>query len=433
MIQRLWGNRFFMLFCIIFAGEIIFSLPFHVARFFRPTFMEVFNLNNAELGDIFALYGVMAMLAYLPGGIIVDAFSSRKLMSFSLLATALGGVVLLGIPNKTVLALVFAYWGVTTIFMFWAAMLKATRAWGGVLSQGKAFGIVDGGRGLVAASVATLIVIALGFVLPSNVENLSPGEQRRAIQLISMLYTFLTVAAAVLILVVLPEEDPQIRLAQQTSTRFSAINQLAVKPIVWCQACIVLTAYCAYKGLDYYTLYATEVLGKNEIESAQLMANASFLRPVAALVAGILADKIRTSITLMWTFFTLLLSYLVFALLSPTMGQVWIIEANIVLSFFLVFALRGIYFALLEESKVSMHLTGASVGIISFVGFTPDIFFASLVGRVLDASPGVAGFNTVFLILGGLTLIGMVATGLFLSLASPADGDTVKQKFSHRD
>ena len=48
---------------LVLAGELIFGLPFHTARFFRPTFLEVFGFSNTQLGDVFAVYGITAMLA----------------------------------------------------------------------------------------------------------------------------------------------------------------------------------------------------------------------------------------------------------------------------------------------------------------------------------------------------------------------------------
>ena len=148
------SHRFLIVFTIVFAGEIIFSLPFHVARFFRPTLLEVFSLTNTELGDIFGIYGLMAMLAYFPGGAIADRFSAKNLMIISLVTTAFGGVVFMQVPTITTLYLLFGYWGITTILLFWAAMIKITRIWGGESTQGIAFGILDGGRGLVAAMVS---------------------------------------------------------------------------------------------------------------------------------------------------------------------------------------------------------------------------------------------------------------------------------------
>ncbi len=81
------AHKLLVIFCLVMAGEMIFGLPFHVVRYFRPTFMDVFNMKNAELGDAMAIYGITAMLSYFPGGVLADRFSARKLMSISLLAT----------------------------------------------------------------------------------------------------------------------------------------------------------------------------------------------------------------------------------------------------------------------------------------------------------------------------------------------------------
>ena len=65
-------SRYLYIAALIIAGEIIFGLPFHTARFFRPTMLEVFGFTNTQLGDLFALYGLTAMLSYFPGGAIAD-------------------------------------------------------------------------------------------------------------------------------------------------------------------------------------------------------------------------------------------------------------------------------------------------------------------------------------------------------------------------
>ena len=83
-------SNWLILFSLIFAGEMIFGLPFHIARFFRPTLLESFGLSNTNLGDIFAFYGITAMISYLPGGILADRFSTRKMLTFSLITTAFG-------------------------------------------------------------------------------------------------------------------------------------------------------------------------------------------------------------------------------------------------------------------------------------------------------------------------------------------------------
>ena len=139
---------------LILSGEFIYFLPYVLSRVFRPTFLDVFQLNNFQLGSLFSVYGIVALLSYIYGGVITDRYSPRKLMSSALFLTSLGGFVLASYPSYITLQILYGYWGFTSVFLFWGAMIKATRLWGGDSNQGKAFGLLDGGRGIVAASMA---------------------------------------------------------------------------------------------------------------------------------------------------------------------------------------------------------------------------------------------------------------------------------------
>ncbi len=88
-----------------------------------------------------------------------------------------------------------------------------------------------------------------------------------------------------------------------------------------------------------------------------------------------------------------------------------IIVINIFDSLFVVYALRGIYFALLEETRTPRTITGAAVGMISLLGFTPEIFFAPIAGRILDATPGAGGHLNVFLLLAAISVCGVAVVG----------------------
>ena len=40
-------ERLVFMACLIIAGETIFALPFHIARFFRPTLLAALDFSNA--------------------------------------------------------------------------------------------------------------------------------------------------------------------------------------------------------------------------------------------------------------------------------------------------------------------------------------------------------------------------------------------------
>ena len=397
-----------MIFCLVFAGEMNFSLPFHVARFFRPTLLNVFNLSNAALGDAIAIYGIAAMIAYFPGGAIADRFSARKLLTISLVFTALGGIYFAQIPGRLGLSILFGYWGLTTILLFWAALIKATKEWGGEFAQGRAFGILDGGRGLIAAAAATFAVFLLKRFLPDNPDFASVYQRKEALQAVIYFYSLMTFASAILVWVFIPDSKQGSTIL--TSKFVTGIGRIFRNRLVWLQAAIVVASYSGYKGLDFYSLYSVDILGMDEVGAARFMSNASYIRVFAAIFAGLLVDRFSAIKVIGSTFTLLLISYVLLIFLSPVPGVVIIIYGNIIFTFAAVYALRGVYFALLEETNIDKILTGTAVGLISVIGFTPDVFLNSVAGRILDASPNLAGYHNYFMFLAGFALVGLFAS-----------------------
>ena len=349
--------RFTLMLTLIFAGEIVFLLPFHTTRFFRPTMLEAFELTNTQLGDFFAAYGVLAMIAYFPGGALADRFSARSLLTASLVATSAGGLYMATYPGALGLALLFAYWGVTTILLFWAALIRATREWGGHDEQGRAFGVLEGGRGLVAALLASGGVMLLAMFMPDNLDQLNNEERRAAFRTVIFFYSFVTLAAAAMTWIVIP---PIKHIGDSTQALLR--NSIAVlgRPLVWAQAGVIICAYCGYKGFDNYSLYAVQVLDMNEVDAASLAAYGTYVRPVAAIAAGFLADRWGSGKMVGASFVLMVLSYGSLATMMPVGSGLYIIYGNMLVSISAVFMLRGVYFALLEENQVPPYLTGTA-------------------------------------------------------------------------
>jgi nitrate/nitrite transporter NarK len=392
----------------------MFGLPFHVARYFRATILEVFGLSNADLGDLFAVYGITATLAYFSGGPLADRFSARKMMAISLIATGIGGFYMATIPGPVGMAILYGYWGVTTILLFWAALIRATREWGGAVEQGRAFGILDGGRGLVAAGLASFAVIAFGRFFPAEADLVTAGVRLAALRSVIHFYTAATLAAGFLCWVSIPEDERARRSSQAKA--YKGMGEVFRTRSVWAQAMIVVCAYCGYKGLDNYSLYAVQVLGMSELDAARFTAATAYIRPVAAVAAGLMADRFSARRVIGGLFIAMTISYGVLSQFSPSPEHVNILYANIIISYFGVFGLRGVYFALLEETRIPNDHTGKAVGLISVVGFTPEIFFGPISGRILDRAPGIAGHQNYFLLLAGISAVGVVTVLILTSL-----------------
>ena len=397
---------------LIVAGEAVFFLPFVLPRVFRPTLLDVFHLTNLELGIAFSVYGMVAMLAYFPSGPLADRFSARKLMAFALLATSIGGLAMASIPSLAALKVLYGFWGVTTILLFWAPLIRATRAWGGAKLPGRAFGILDGGRGLVAAAIGSGAVALFAFFMPDEVQSATPDQRANAFRQVILLFSGITFAAAVFVWFALPRwSEPSHDV--QNKIQPKGVGRLLRMPTVWLQAIVVVCAYVGYKGLDDVSLYAHVVLGFDEVQAARVGTLSMWVRPFAAIAAGFLADRLGVARMT-------ILSLLVFGIGSaviaagafrPSMTVFFF--ATLIATSAAVFALRGLYYAMMEEGRVPFGDTGSAVGIVSVVGYTPDIFMGPLMGILLDRWPGELGHQYVFAVLALSALVGLMASIFF--------------------
>ena len=406
-------NRILRILALIIAGEMIYGLPFHTQRLFRPTMLDAFGITNTQLGDMSAVFGITAMVSYFFGGPLADRYSARSLMATSLVLTALGGFYMATIPSVFEMTLLYGFWGVTTSFLFWAALIKATRDWGGSSAQGVAFGILDGGRGLAAAMLGAVAVGILASYLPEQLGQTSNADRQAGMGNIISYYASITLACSALVWFLVPHDERSVNSGRNP---FAGVLEVIRRPLAWSQAGIIICAYCGYKGVDNYSLYAVQVLGKNEVEAALLSTYGFYVRPVGAVMAGVIADRFGSARSILVMFLAMAATYGALSVATLETATLFVIYANLFVTLFAVYAIRGIYYALLEETRTPKHLTGASVAVIAFVGYTPEIFFGPVTGRILDANPGIPGFHNYFLFLATVSAIGIAISAVLLRL-----------------
>ena len=408
----------YRLLLLIFAGEAIFLLPFVLSRIFRPTFLAVFALTNYQLGICFSIYGVVALLSYLYGGVLADVFSSRRLIASALFLTALGGLYLATFPNYFQLKLLFGYWGFTTIFLFWGAMIKATRVWGGDTQQGRAFGFLEGGRGLVAATLGAVGVFIFSLFLPETVESSSLLQRQQAFRYVVLFTSALVFLIALMIFWGLHETEANADEKKLQKIKMTTVLEVMQYSAVRLLMLIVLCAYVGYKVTDVFSLYAAEIIQFNEVDAAKVGAFQMYLRPIVCVLVGILADKTKTSLWLIVGFLLMGLGAMLFVSGSITSAWPWIFILSMVVVLIGTYGLRSLYFSAFHEGKIPLAFTGTAVGVVSVLGYTPDIFMGPLMGILLDSFPGIKGHQLVFLVLAIFSALGCWAAYRFYHLTA---------------
>jgi len=414
------NKKFLILTLLILSGEFIYFLPYVLSRVFRPTFLDVFQLNNFQLGSLFSVYGVVALLSYIYGGVITDRYSPRKLMSSALFLTALGGLVLASYPSYQTLQILYGYWGFTSVFLFWGAMIKATRLWGGDNNQGKAFGFLDGGRGIIAASMGSIGVFVFTIVLTSDIESASVLERQEAFRYVILLSSFMVAFIGLLVLIFLrnmEDKNTNFELPLNTLTNIKGVLK---NESIWLLMLIIMCAYVGYKVTDIYSLYASEVMLYDQIEAAEVGALQLYLRPIVCIAIGLLADRTKNMFWIIFGFITMLIGALIFSfgIIKPDMNFIFFL--SLVILAVGTYSIRALYFAVLKEANVAFALTGTAVGIISVVGYSPDIFAGPIMGYLLDENPGIIGHQYVYFMLVIFSIIGLIASIRFARLTKPS-------------
>ena len=411
-------RRYHIIALLILAGEAVFLLPFIIPRIFRPTFLDVFQINNLELGTCFSIYGIVALISYFFGGLIADRFQPRKLMATALFMTALGGVAMSFYPSLLMMRIIYGYWGATTILLFWAAMIKATRTWGGLDGQGRAFGFLDGGRGLVTVGIGSLGVLLFSFLMIENIEEATLGQRQGAFNYVILGFSFLVVVISLLVWKYLKMEGDKNSSINNNENIWALSNIKTVLkiPTVWLLMLIILCAYVGYKITDDFSLYAKEVMLYDEIKAAQTGTLLMYARPTVGILIGFMADRSRVSVWMIVGFMLMLLGGLIFGSGIVAPGMVSFFFISLFATSIGIYSLRSLYFAAMQEGHIPLAVTGTAVGLISLVGYTPDIFVGPTMGYLLDSSPGELGHQHVFLMLAGFSALGTIASIVFYRL-----------------
>lgn len=406
----------YFLLLLILAGESVFILPFVLSRVFRPTVLEAFNLDNVQLGICFSVYGIIALLSYLFGGPLADKYPPRKLIASALWMTALGGLVYATFPGYTVLKILYGYWGFTTIFLFWAPMIKATRIWGGSSSQGKAFGFLDGGRGLVGALFGALGVSIFSLFITDEVSEATVAESRMAFKYVILVTSGIVVFVGLMVWSFMKMDRKLEKEIVLDKITLSQIKEVLRLPSVWLLMIIILCGYVGYKITDVFSLYAQDVMLYDQVGSAQVGTFLLFIRPVIGVLIGILADRTNTTIWLVISFVVTFFGALLFATGLITDSETLLFFISILVVAAGVYAARALYFAVMERGQIPLVLTGTAVGLISLIGYTPDIFAGPAMGVLLENSPGAVGHQHVFWMLALFAFIGGIAAWYYYRL-----------------
>lgn len=382
----------FLNICLLaFAGSIIYGLPYF-RSYYYDAYCAAYNLTNTQMGALGSAYGVLGLVSYFIGGVLADRFSAKKLLIFSLIATGVGGFTHLLTDNYYMLLGIYGLWGVTSLLTFWPALMKVIRTQGKDDEQSRAYGIFEGGRGIVNAAHLAIATAIFGVF---------EAKAAAAVGLnwIIVFYSVCPILCGILFVFLI--KDPQKEdgsVEEKKRLTLKDFGRIAKLPAVWLAIFITFTTYVFNMSFYYFTPFATNIIGISAVLGAVLTVAAQYIRPVASAGGGFMGDKVGRSRMLILGFALEGIGTAALMVTGGLSGQIQgiLVVAACIIVYVGMYSNFGIYFSLLSEGGVPLDLAGVAIGLVSTFGYLPEVLCPLIAGKTLDAYSGSTGYNIYF-------------------------------------
>lgn len=370
---------------------------------------DALALNETQFGVTMSVFGIFATLTYWPGGWLADRISPRKLLTFSYVTTGLMGFWLATFPSYWASIVIHGFWGVSTSLTFWAAMIRATKDLASSDEQGRFFGFLESGQGLfsVLINYAMIGLFSL-FATPAL-----------GIQWVLIVLSIGALSAGVVTWIFF--KDPAELIPNPSLLK--DMGETLKSPMVWALAVIIFTAYVARCLIGFMTPYLTDVLLVSAATSGLIATTWNYIGQFAGGPSGgLIADKIKARPLVVTIGFGIMVALFLIIYMVPAQPAFKAAIIGLVMLLFLtLYAVRGVYFALLDDMGVPPQICGAAIGLASLVGFTPEVFVYAWAGSIIDKYKAMDqladGYGILFLTGAGVELAGMlVALGVLIKI-----------------
>ena len=389
---------------IVSSGAVVVYLTYLIRYVFYEPVLQSLSLTNEQLGILYGLYGTTAMISYLPGGILADKIRVKYLATAGFGISAILTLWYSTLPSYEMLMIMFPLFGVCTTFIYWGIRYKGIRLVSNDNTYSRNIGISYGIVGILG-----LVVNFISMWIFDQFAEMSAGFNA-----VLMFYAGLNILFAIASFVLIPKFEGEI---VKTRKKFDLSELVAAikHPGVWLTTLSMFFIYTVYTSLSYTVPYVTAVFGAS-VGTAALMGNIRMYGTslFSSPIIGALATKIKSPAKTMLLCMGITAICLFVIVLAPHTAafMIPVIILIMVLSFFLNGA-YGVASSLFTETKVPATIFGSASGILSVIGFLPDMFVSPIAGRWLDQF-GNGAYTYIFIALGVSALLSMACAFLVL-------------------
>ncbi|AXE10712.1 MFS transporter [Salmonella enterica] len=399
-------NKWIKLCFLILGGGTIFKLSSMKDVFYVPMQAD-WGLTNTQIGFGFTVYAIVQTVGLFSSLYIADRFSKKILLPVGLIGVGLCGAYLTTLPSFSGYLIAFGAMAFFGEVVYWPVLLKAVRLLGTRDEQGRMFGFLEAGRGVVDVLIASgALFVFVHF-----------GEGKTGMQAGLVYYTLVTILVGIITYFIVDSDDrSSSRDVEDVNKQvFTGIKNVIKSPNLWLASFCIFFVYSAYCGLTYFIPFLKDIYALPvALVGAYGIINQYGLKMVGGPVGGFLADKIAHSpvIYLKWTFLISAIAMLLFIQLPHDSMNVYLGMAATLGFGAIIFSQRAIFFAPMDEIGTPREFAGSAMAFGCIIGYMPSMFAYTLYGSLLDNFSGIQGYNYVFSVMVAFSLLGFVCATL---------------------
>ena len=398
-------QRYLQLLLLIIGSGTIYPVVY-MRQNFEGSMLETFDITRAQLGECHSILGIVFFLTYLPSGWLSDKLPTRWLMSLSMAGTGFLALWLSTGPEFAQIKLIFIGWGITSGLTLWGALIKGTSLLAPHDQQGRFFGLLESGRGLVEALLASIGLAVFAYFL-NSVGTGTSGSLAAVI----WFYGLVAIGFTPILFFALRTshmEAPPDPNSRGISGLFRDLKQLLTNQKIWLAAIVILVGYQIFWVTYSLAGLLQSIFQLSAVTVGAITVGRLWMRPLGGVLAGFIGDYFRV---IPFLGVLMLIAGGLLALLPslPATAGVMVLFPMVLLIGLFTYGVRGIFWATLDECDVSASTRGLAVGLISLLAYTPDIYVPMVQSWALANWSGQQGFQIYYGLFGASSLLGFVA------------------------
>lgn len=395
-------HKWFLIILISMGSSVVYT-PMYLKNIFYDPLMQAIGCSNADLGMMVSMYGIAAVVCYLPSGIVADKFRMRTLATVGFVGTAALTFVYAALPSLVVCYIIFLGMGVTSILIWWGTRYKVIRLCCEENEYSQKIGIsysIYGLAGLVVGLVNTAIVASF-------------ADAVTGVRVMIVFLGAILLIMGVLSYILIPDFKGEISQNSGLFDLKDAVEAFKWPGVIWA-ALTMFFVYSVYQGATYTTPYMTQAFGADDtLVNVIGLIRTYGIGLLAGPVVGWLATKIKSASKAMVICFLLSIGLLIGFIIMPTTAGVAVVASMVVLFGFTTYGAFSIGSSPLSEIKMPMRIFGTATGLLSVIGFMPDMFIHAWYGSMIDAK-GLEAYPQIFGIETALAVIGIFCLAMLL-------------------